>query len=491
MLVVAAAARDAGDPRGAQVGAALMQDQLGRRPPAVGDEGDLRGDRLVEELAIALGKQLELGLAGELREQPVALPRDGENGIGSALIEPGIAVVQIGIDRDRGARALLLGAPALDLVGPRPGRPRLRLIDSERREYPAVLVQDQRGRRSLVAGDEGDLLSGEELVEILALARGQEPPLRPAGELREQLVAFPRDRDDATRVQLVIADIAVEQLRIDFDGRSRPRLLGNALVEQLRRPRGGRGIDPRRLYVPAGLVEDHPCAIRPKRDALIDHAVEERALAFGKHLELGLTGALREQVVALAHDRQHQVGKDLRVGGVVADVAVELMRGKRIGPRRAGRSHVASRWRHAEGDRAGRDRDHGSERRRDQRALAPAHARRLGRAGEDALDATANGAGPRHGNGGGRVLDVAGNVEQDERVGRPVIQLLERGIVADDLRELRQPDELPPGEGVEPEHRAIERRQQQHIEIAVGDVRSLVRKHCAPLFRAPMHVFRG
>ena len=147
-------------------------------------------------------------------------------------------------------------------------------------------MQDQRGRRPVTVGNERDL-AGDELVEVFALARGHQPPLRPAAELREQLVALTRHSDDAARVELVEADVAVEQRRINFDGRSRPGLVGEAPVEQLGRVPCRRGIDPRRRDLHAVLVEDHAGPVRKERDALIDHAEEERALAFGKHLELG------------------------------------------------------------------------------------------------------------------------------------------------------------------------------------------------------------
>jgi len=103
---------------------------------------------------------------------------------------------------------LLIGAPAIELARSRLSGPGPRLVDALRRELPAVLVEDQRRRRSLSFDDESDLLRRDEPVEILALARGQQPPLGPAGELRKQLVAFARDGDDTAGVQLVIADIA-------------------------------------------------------------------------------------------------------------------------------------------------------------------------------------------------------------------------------------------------------------------------------------------
>ena len=45
--------------------------------------------------------------------------------------------------------------------------------------------------------------------------------------------------------------------------------------------------------------------------------------------------------------------------------------------------------------------------------------------------------------------------------------------------------ELPPRQRAEPEHRTIERGQQQHIEITVGDVGALVGEHRLALAAHP------
>src|SRR5262249_14869904 len=153
--------RDAGNAGGAQVDAILMQDQIRRRPIAVGNERDLRRDRLVEEPPVALGKDFELRLTGQLREQPVAFASDGEDGAGPALIEAGIAIKLMGIARNRRARPLLLRAPAVDLVRPRLGHPGPDLVYPGRRELAAVLVQDERGRSTIAFGNEGDLRADE------------------------------------------------------------------------------------------------------------------------------------------------------------------------------------------------------------------------------------------------------------------------------------------------------------------------------------------
>ena len=76
-----------------------------------------------------------------------------------------------------------------------------------------------------------------------------------------------------------------------------------------------------------------------------------------------------------------------------------------------------------------------------------------------------------------RSLDVSGEIEKDVGVARPILQDLNRGVITYDFCELGQAHELPPSERIEPEQRAVERRQQQHIEVTVSDVRGLMRQH--------------
>src|SRR5262245_16645593 len=182
-LLIAVAVRwNASDPHGTEVTAVLMQDELGRRSLAVCDEGDLRGHSLIEELPVALGKHFELRLPGQLNEQPIALARHGEHRIWSALIKPGKSVVETGVDCNGAARPLLIGTPAIEFARSRLGCPGPCLVDAPRRELPPALVQDQRCRGLLSLDDEGELLRWDELVEILPLACGQQPPLGSAGD---------------------------------------------------------------------------------------------------------------------------------------------------------------------------------------------------------------------------------------------------------------------------------------------------------------------
>jgi hypothetical protein len=118
--------------------------------------------------------------------------------------------------------------------------------------------------------------------------------------------------------------------------------------------------------------------------------------------------------------------------------------------------------------------DHRRKRNRHQRALSPTHASRHGRPGKNSLHPLAQRTGPRHGGGDRRLFEAARKVEQNAGVGRRVVQHFERRVVADDFRELRHAHQLPPCQRVEPEHCAVERRQQQHIEVAMRDMRSLV-----------------
>ena len=85
-----------------------------------------------------------------------------------------------------------------------------------------------------------------------------------------------------------------------------------------------------------------------------------------------------------------------------------------------------------------------------------------------------------------RAPDALHEIEQDLRVGQPVFDDFERAGVADDFGKFGQPGELPPRERTEPEHRAIERGQQQDIEIAVGDVGALMGQHGLALRQIPV-----
>ena len=143
------------------------------------------------------------------------------------------------------------------------------------------------------------------------------------------------------------------------------------------------------------------------------------------------------------------------------------------------------RGRGAAGNRHGAQRDQREEGSRDQHALAPIGAgRRLVRR-ENPFDPPAHRRRPRHGERRIDALPASGHVEQNAGVVRAVFQRFESGVVADDFRKFSKPRELPPGERVEPEHRAIDRGEQQHIEIAVRDVGALVGQHGPAFCRAP------
>ena len=66
--------------------------------------------------------------------------------------------------------------------------------------------------------------------------------------------------------------------------------------------------------------------------------------------------------------------------------------------------------------------------------------------GENALDAGAHRARPCHFQARRRPPDVLHEIEQDLRVGQPVVDHFERAGVADDFGKLGQPGELPPRE---------------------------------------------
>ncbi len=86
----------------------------------------------------------------------------------------------------------------------------------------------------------------------------------------------------------------------------------------------------------------------------------------------------------------------------------------------------------------------------------------------------------------GRPLDILHEVEKNLCVRQPVFKDFKRPGVAYDFGKLSEPDQLPPRQRAEPEHRTIERCQQQDIEITVGDVGTLVGKHSLPLRQIPI-----
>src|SRR5258707_8941247 len=88
-------------------------------------------------------------------------------------------------------------------------------------------------------------------------------------------------------------------------------------------------------------------------------------------------------------------------------------------------------------------------------------------------------------------LPILHEVEENFRVRQPVFENFKRPGVADDFGKLSEPDELPPRKRAEPEHRTIERGQQQDMEITVGDVGTLVGKHRPALRPIPIDVLRG
>ena len=123
-------------------------------------------------------------------------------------------------------------------------------------------------------------------------------------------------------------------------------------------------------------------------------------------------------------------------------------------------------------------------------AFAPAQLRRGRGCLEDALHAAAHRAGPRHFDARRRPPDMLHEVEQNFGVRQPVLDHFERRCIADDFSQFRQPGVMPPRKRTEPEHRTIERGEQQQIEIAVGDVSALMGQHGLALARIPIEALR-
>jgi len=103
-----------------------------------------------------------------------------------------------------------------------------------------------------------------------------------------------------------------------------------------------------------------------------------------------------------------------------------------------------------------------------------------------ALNARSDRACPGHFQTRGRPLNILHEVEENLCVRQFVFKNFKRPGVAYDFGKFGQPDKLPPCERAEPEHRTIERGQQQDIEIAVGDVRTLVGQHSLTLRQIPI-----
>ena len=110
-------------------------------------------------------------------------------------------------------------------------------------------------------------------------------------------------------------------------------------------------------------------------------------------------------------------------------------------------------------------------------ALAPRRRHWFAVLRQDALDATADGARPRHGDGAVHRSRSAGHVEQDRRVAGAVVERLHRGVVADHFGKAGEAAVQPPRQRIEPEQGAVELGQQQQIEIAAGHVGPLVRQY--------------
>jgi hypothetical protein len=89
-------------------------------------------------------------------------------------------------------------------------------------------MQNQFRRPSLRIGDKGNL-GVNQLRKKLLDAFGIDLHRRLAGELRNELVALSRDREDHILPELVIAHVIVQYLRIDLDFSARPFLLLLAL----------------------------------------------------------------------------------------------------------------------------------------------------------------------------------------------------------------------------------------------------------------------
>ena len=88
------------------VGALLVQRQAGGAAIGIGLEGNLGVDNLVEEVALALRKNLDLGLAGGLGKELVAFAGDGQDEVRPQLVLADVSVEKLRIN---GNLLVLLG----------------------------------------------------------------------------------------------------------------------------------------------------------------------------------------------------------------------------------------------------------------------------------------------------------------------------------------------------------------------------------------------
>jgi hypothetical protein len=161
-------------PRGVMI-AALMDNQLGCSPLAIGDEGDLDIHILGEKLMVALGEDFYGWLPGSLCEKTIPVACHGEGEVRTQLIAAhvGIEYFRIDVDflvfsrRQRSGRALDAGGVMI-----------------------SMLMEDQLGCSPLAIGDESDLdiqFLGEKLM--IALREDLYGPL--PGSLCEEAIPVP------------------------------------------------------------------------------------------------------------------------------------------------------------------------------------------------------------------------------------------------------------------------------------------------------------
>ena len=210
------------DPLSGDVGFILMQHEFRRTPVRISLECDLRVDDLQEIIALALRKHLKLRLSGRLHEQVTAFARHGEDEVGRQLVTADVALEQFRVDGNLLVNFWRAGGR---LAFEPPGRHIL-----------TVLVQNQLGRAALIIGLES-YLGVDDFVEVFTIAFRKYLGLALSGRLYKQVVAFAGHGEDEVWSQLVLANIAIEQIRIDGDFLAflrRPYLYQGALgIEQV------------------------------------------------------------------------------------------------------------------------------------------------------------------------------------------------------------------------------------------------------------------
>src|SRR5262249_6296302 len=132
----------------------------------------------------------------------------------------------------------------------------LALIDAPGRRFDAILVEDEPGHLPLSIGHERNL-GRDDFGKIFGFALREDLDLRLPGGLCYEPVAVAGDAQDETRTESIVADVAVEDARVEADCRARPRLVREAPRIKIRSALRFGFVCSRRADIHAGLMQNH------------------------------------------------------------------------------------------------------------------------------------------------------------------------------------------------------------------------------------------